>query len=310
MILAVHVSHDPNSIEPGRSKIQWEDLETLETFIEKAFPKVRADSDVAPLKPSKLRAMYFQTHANIQLRWTEHLYDHLQLSTSENSKFLKVFQLPCMLEAALEVLKHSETNSPVRRPDVSANNDKEHEQDKTKANCDENTGVSYSHDFLFETLMTLQLLFPAQDRKKLKGKPIRKATWVHFILTRQKLDSHLSSMFVPEGKYQRPLTNRRELYERYPHWGLRLHMLLEEVEDPTPLSWMGRWSERRKAARYSFWVTFAAFVIAIVFGLVATILGVVQVWISYCQWQGEEGGSVCKLHGSTTNGGMKNNTSS
>ncbi|KAI0554385.1 hypothetical protein F4679DRAFT_525901 [Xylaria curta] len=295
-------------------KIQWENLETLENFIEKAFPQVRADSDITPIKPSKLRAMYFETHANIQLQWTEHLYDHLQLLTSENSKFFKVFQLPCMLEAALEVLKHSEINSIAQRPEASANNDKEHEQDKMKGNCDENTGVTYSHDFLFGTLMTLQLLFPARDRKKLKGKPIRKATWVpglfHFMLNRQKLDSHLSSTFVPEGKYQRPLTNRRELYERYPHWGLRLHMLLEEVEDPTPLSWMGRWSERRKAARYSFWVTFAAFVIAMVFGLVATILGAVQVWISYCQWQGEEGGSVYKLHGSTTNVGMKNDTSS
>jgi hypothetical protein len=87
--------------------------------------------------------------------------------------------------------------------------------------------------------MTLQLLFPPYDRKALKGKPIKKSrwlpSWLQFLLNREKLDSCLLSAFVAEGHYQKPLTNRRELYERYPHWALRLHMLLEEVEDPTPL---------------------------------------------------------------------------
>ncbi|KAI3321760.1 hypothetical protein HD806DRAFT_501872 [Xylariaceae sp. AK1471] len=369
IMLAVHVTHDPDSIEPGRSKIQWEDAETLDAFIHKAFPEVEVGSDepITPIKPSKLRAMYFESHADIQVQWTEHLYDHLQLSTSENSKTLKVFQLPCLLEAALEVLKlseHTEFAQPSSKgrcsssssvtshrdsegtnnrlvPVVSADETKitgylesiqkamsthenadrksdnadgskapqvEHDTSEKMTRLDHEISdqdslklVCYSREFLLETMMTLQLLFPAHDRKTLKGKPIRKPrwlpSWLQFLLNREKLDSRLSSAFVAEGHYQRPLTNRRELYERYPHWALRLHMLLEEVEDPTPLSWAGRWSERRKAARHSFWVTFIAFLIAIVFGITATALGGVQVWISYCQWQGEEGGgSICKLH--------------
>jgi hypothetical protein len=110
IMLSVHVTHDPDSIEPGRSKIQWEDAETLDAFIQKAFPQIETGSDepITPIKPSKLRALHFESYAGIQIQWTEHLYDHLQLSTSENSKILKVFQLPCLLEAALEVLKLAE----------------------------------------------------------------------------------------------------------------------------------------------------------------------------------------------------------
>ncbi|KAI1322740.1 hypothetical protein F5Y16DRAFT_28590 [Xylariaceae sp. FL0255] len=129
IILGVHVTHNLNSIEPGRSKIQWENGETLEDFVAKAFPQVGPESNesLTPLNPNKFRAAYFEGHAEIQIQWTEHLYDHLQLSTSESSKMLKVFQLPCMLEAALEVTKQA-------GPDLTS------------------TGVRYSQDFLLETL--------------------------------------------------------------------------------------------------------------------------------------------------------------
>lgn len=87
--------------------------------------------------------------------------------------------------------------------------------------------------------------------------------------------------------YTRPLTTRRELFERYPHWAVRLHILYTEAEDPTPVSWFGRWAERRRAARHTFWLTFLAFVAAALFGILASILAVIQVWISYCQWKGD-----------------------
>ncbi|KAI0142902.1 hypothetical protein GGR57DRAFT_508502 [Xylariaceae sp. FL1272] len=294
IILAVYITHNTNSIEPGRSKIQWHESETIEALIKKAFPITTASTEepFTTVKPSKLRALYFESHANIKIQWTEHLYDHLQLSTSDESKTLKVFQLPCMLEAALGVLRNT-------KPDENDQN--------------ESVSVHYSEGFLLETLMTIQLLFPTQDKKRLRDRTsnTRKwfPSWLRSKSSFENLDAHLFSPFVPEGQYQRPLTNRRELYERYPHWGLRLHMLLEEVDDPTPLSWVGRWSERRKSARHSFWVTFVAFVIAIVFGLVATVLGGIQVWISYCQWQGEAGGgSACRVRTSDSTANMNNLT--
>ncbi|KAJ2979914.1 hypothetical protein NUW58_g7082 [Xylaria curta] len=146
-MLAVHVTHDPNSIEPGRSKIRWEDLETFESFVERAFPRNRANYDVTPVKPSKLRAIYFEAHAGIQLQWTEHLYDHLLLSTSENSNVLKVFQIPCMLEAALKVLKHLGPSSAAQRPDAPADNNRDHKQDKIEIKDGPSTSV---HDPLQE----------------------------------------------------------------------------------------------------------------------------------------------------------------
>ena len=36
---------------------------------------------------------------------------------------------------------------------------------------------------------------------------------------------------------------RRELFARYPHWAVRLHILYAEAEDPAPVTWFGRWAD-------------------------------------------------------------------
>jgi hypothetical protein len=112
-----------------------------------------------------------------------------------------------------------------------------------------------------------------------------------------KLDKRLAAPFKShhgETLHDRPLTTRRELFARYPHWALRLHILYAEAEDPTPVSWFGKWAERRKAARHTFWLTFIGFMVAILFGIVASIFAALQIWLSYCQWQGENVSAVCR----------------
>jgi hypothetical protein len=89
-------------------------------------------------------------------------------------------------------------------------------------------------------------------------------------------------------------TSRREFFTRYPYWAVRLHNLYVEIEDPTPISSVGRWSELHKAARHMLWLTAVAFVVAILFGIVAAGLGAVQIWISYCDWQGEDVSRMCR----------------
>lgn len=134
--------------------------------------------------------------------------------------------------------------------------------------------------FLYETLKTMQLLFPAHDRP-----------WLEKRIKKQSLDKRLKAPFIflhKEDWHSRPLTNRRELYARYPHWAVRLHTIYEEAQDPTPMSWVGRWSERQKAARHTFWLTYLAIVVAVLFGIVSVVLGVFQVWISWCSWGGNE----------------------
>ncbi len=152
--------------------------------------------------------------------------------------------------------------------------------------------------------MTYRLLFPPRDREWLKG----------MIQTSQSFTPSLSPdrqrreysrpcdkrlpypaiMELPsmQQHFRRPIKSSSELFRRYPHWATRLHILFEEAEDPTPVSALDRWAERRKAPRHSFWVAAAAFAVGIFFGLVTTALGVIQIWISYCAWR-PAGTAIC-----------------
>lgn len=149
--------------------------------------------------------------------------------------------------------------------------------------------------------MTIRLLFPPRDRHWLESIIRPKFSWIRHRSKTKALDPRLSSAFRitrDQGKYLQPLTNRRDLYQRYPHWAVRLDILFDEAENPTPVTWIERWSERRKAARHTFWLTFLAFTAAILFGLAATVLAAVQLWIAYCDWQDGSAGYICKANGS------------
>jgi len=85
-----------------------------------------------------------------------------------------------------------------------------------------------------------------------------------------------------------------ELFDVFPHWGDRLYSILQEVAEPTPMSWHEKWSDRRKSPRYMYWAGALALMLAFLFGNFATVLGALQVWISYCSWKGPSAGWACQ----------------
>jgi hypothetical protein len=88
----------------------------------------------------------------------------------------------------------------------------------------------------------------------------------------------------------RPPESIVQLYERYPRWGPRLEALYEEVNNPSPTTWLGRYSDRRKSPRHSYVLTYLAVVLAFLLGIITIALGIIQVLISYCDWKGDIGG--------------------
>jgi hypothetical protein len=76
----------------------------------------------------------------------------------------------------------------------------------------------------------------------------------------------------------------RSLYRKYPYWADRLYTLWKEADDPTPITLIERWSESRKNPRFTYWCTVVSITVAILFGMVATVLSALQVWITYCGW--------------------------
>lgn len=147
--------------------------------------------------------------------------------------------------------------------------------------------------------MTYPLLFHPKDRQWLKSKIKPHLSWSGrgWLPTKTtELDSRLAVPFdstLATDQYEQPLTTMEELYRRYPHWASRLQALYEEAEEPTPNSAIGRWAQRRQAARHMYWVTVAAFALAIFLGIISTIVGILQLWVSWCQWQEPNGGLGC-----------------
>lgn len=103
---------DPNPIADGlgavfgqsTSTTIWHSSTSLSDFIAGVFPK-HDDIDgepILPVRSSMLRARHLEKHAGVQIGWTNHLPDHLSLRTTKNSKTLRIFALPSLLEVAYE----------------------------------------------------------------------------------------------------------------------------------------------------------------------------------------------------------------
>jgi hypothetical protein len=84
-----------------------------------------------------------------------------------------------------------------------------------------------------------------------------------------------------------------DLYEKFPHWAERLEYLWREVENPRPIGRLDHWTDKRKDSRWSTWWIVLGLVFAILFGLIASVLGALQVWISYCSWMEDPGVLGC-----------------
>ncbi len=141
--------------------------------------------------------------------------------------------------------------------------------------------------------MTYRLLFPHEDEKWLKGL-IKKSG--HDGPKDPRLTSPPSTP-IPWGQraYTLPVRSYSDLVKRYPHWAVRLQMIFEEADDPTPTNTLSRLADRYRASRHSFAITALAFTITILFGLLTLGIGGAQIWIAYCTWHPTNSG-VCRTN--------------
>lgn len=172
----------------------------------------------------------------------------------------------------------------------------------------------FSSEFMLETLQTYRLLVPYRDikwaRRRFLSTPNNaRMNWFTPWTTahQQASDPRLTEIFSfwhHEADVGSRLTTYSQMFKRYPHWGLRIQSLMEEAEDPTPITWTGRWAERRKGPRHAFWVTIIAFVVASLFGTVAMVLGIAQFWVAWCDWNGGKA-ALCNPRGATVPDGSQ-----
>lgn len=138
-------------------------------------------------------------------------------------------------------------------------------------------------DLLEETLRSYEIIFPSIGDMRSRD-----------ILNREISLYDLDPAFMGSlqlgvstrstGDQMLPPNDLGGLYKRFPFWGKRLHDLWKEADEPSPLSYIGRLSDRKKGSRFTYCCAVVAVSIAIMFGVFATVLGCIQVWISYCSW--------------------------
>ena len=71
----------------------------------------------------------------------------------------------------------------------------------------------------------------------------------------------------------------------FSYFGHRLEELADELENPRPHGRVERWLERRSSNRYNMLAVLIGIVIAIVLGVLALIVSVVQTWMTYMAWK-------------------------
>lgn len=117
-----------------------------------------------------------------------------------------------------------------------------------------------------ETLQTLVLLLPSADAETRK--------WFSKIATTTELDTRA----IQCGKLR---SDRRQI-ERFRFWRDRLVTLKQVFDEAQPKTLSQWWHDRRNGVQwYTFWVAILVLVLTIVFGLIQSVEGALQVYASF-----------------------------
>ncbi|KAL4984187.1 hypothetical protein BDW68DRAFT_167546 [Aspergillus falconensis] len=117
----------------------------------------------------------------------------------------------------------------------------------------------YPSDLLSETERTIALIFPPTN--------INCRRWIRKARKEDRID--LEANIIPG--------ETRDL-KSYHYWELRLLAIIEEYDRTEPTS-LRQWAvdKRRPNQRYTFWIAVIALALALVFGLIQSVTGIIQV---------------------------------
>ena len=68
----------------------------------------------------------------------------------------------------------------------------------------------------------------------------------------------------------------------YNHWGERLSIILEALDETEPTTLLQWWyDDRRGVQRWTFWLAAGALLLTVLFGFLQTLIGAMQVYLIY-----------------------------
>ena len=116
-----------------------------------------------------------------------------------------------------------------------------------------------------ETIFTLALLIPSGDKKS--------RAW----FDKKQRELHLD----PKAGSYGPLNASARQIEKFHYWRDRLVILKQTFDESEPHTLALWWNDDRKKVQwYTFWIAALVLLLTIVFGLIASVSGVVQAWAS------------------------------
>ena len=128
---------------------------------------------------------------------------------------------------------------------------------------------------LRETLATQEILFPPVEDDRSRLLLLREIS-KHGLNPTLRESLSQSSDHENPGDVQQP-TDIHSLYKRFPFWAGNLLNLRAEAEDPKPTGYFSKLGDRKKSPRFMYWCGVLALSVAIMFGIVSTMLGALQV---------------------------------
>lgn len=125
-----------------------------------------------------------------------------------------------------------------------------------------------------ETLKTLAMLFPYTDAATKK--------WLARRVAIAEVDPQIVQSIREFGRLK---PDDRKI-ERFEFWHDRIVLLKEVYDDARPRMLSQLWYDRRNGLQwYTFWIAIVLFVLTVVFGLIQSIEGGMQAYVSYKQWK-------------------------
>ncbi|KAH9897175.1 hypothetical protein F4778DRAFT_246748 [Xylariomycetidae sp. FL2044] len=243
-------------LEKGTSRIGWADdvpfgkyfQELFKTQSHPIWSSAYHESDLILARKSDLRATKLKKHLKLTFRPTHDIRNHLRLDLRSNE--LEVFHFASYLKEELRA-----TMGAVDSPQ-SLNNS------------------SIPRQLLLEVLDSLQsILFPLYDAKS--KKLLRRLVADGYY----KMDPELERFEF--GSIRTPAEENIS----YVFLADRLEELYQEMQSPRPRSWLDKQLQRRSGARYVMLATLAGVALALLLGIVALAVSVLQTWIAYQAWK-------------------------
>lgn len=216
------------TVSPGRSSPEWMEDQSLDDFIDSCFPASEWGPKLSQW-PFSLNAFNLERIGNFEVKWTDHLADHLLLN--EDLGTINVYHHVQVLRGLLQV----------KSPDQALPN-----------------------RLLTETLQTLALIIPRANRDC--------KTWFEKVHTK-------NAEKIDHGAGDVVLLHWARSPEKYKFWGQRLITIKMAYDASEPKN-LGQWwhDRRRRVEWYTFWVAVLVVFLTIVFGLIQSITGVMQVY--------------------------------